>query len=103
MIVNIRGTSGSGKSHIVHGILKQGHPIPQFKDGRKRPMGYVLEPERLFVVGSYETPCGGCDTIMSQDEIYDLIRDWARQGYNVLYEGLFASVEVRRTILLNVY
>jgi hypothetical protein len=41
----------------------------------------------LFVIGPYETPCGGCDAIQPYGLILDLLRKYAAQGH-VLFEGL---------------
>jgi hypothetical protein len=41
----------------------------------------------LFVLGPYETPCGGCDAIKPYGLILDLLRKYAAQGH-VLFEGL---------------
>ena len=100
MIINIRGTSGSGKSTIVREIMKQYPTVCKVKeDGRKRPLSYsCVKPMHrpLMVLGHYETPCGGCDTITSMDKIYALVRHAHEEGYDVLYEGLLLSAEVNR-------
>ncbi len=108
MIINIRGTSGTGKSHLVRQVMvamnKAGDPIiPQHEANRRQPIGYVLirpigAPGRsILVVGHYETPCGGCDTINKMDRIYELVRKGVDRGYDVLFEGLLISAEVNRT------
>lgn len=104
MIINIRGTSGSGKSTIVRSVMSHFETKRAYKmEGRKQPIGYVLEsPEKtkLAVIGHYETACGGCDTISGMDKIFDLVRASAAQGYNVLFEGLLISSDTKRTIAL---
>lgn len=121
MIVNIRGTSGSGKSTIARQIMRcygLSKEVTQenlatyvdvqleLKEGRKRPLGYVSEfpsdRPRLFVVGHYETACGGCDTIAEKqfDNVYALVRAFSDAGYDVLYEGLLISAESARAIQL---
>lgn len=107
MIINIRGTSGSGKSHIVRAIMDQctGRE-PDFVEGRRRPLFYTMwqptapRPEVLAVIGHYETPCGGCDTIPSLDRIYEVIRKQVDNGFDVIYEGLLLSAEVNRAVAL---
>ena len=99
MIIQLRGTSGSGKSTIVRKVMGHYPTTPYYKQDRKQPIGYlgVREDGRsLWVVGHYETACGGCDTIASLDEVYDEIRKADTKGYNVLYEGIMASGEYRR-------
>lgn len=105
-ILHLRGTSGSGKSTIIRALMDaypSKHPI--FEEGRKQPIGYrLMTPDGsmkdLFVVGHYETPCGGCDTIPSLDKIYELVRDFSASG-NVVFEGLLIGPEQRRSTELH--
>lgn len=110
MIVNIRGGSGSGKSTVVREIMEH-YPmrVPRFVEGRKRPLWYDLyddadaDPDErpdLRVLGHYEAPCGGCDTISKNpsdpDEkamafIHRLVREADDEGINVLYEGVILT------------
>lgn len=98
-IVNIRGTSGSGKSTLVHRMLKDfSHSELYGKfDGWKnsRVISHVIETPlvRTFVIGRYETQCGGCDSLSYKgafEDIEALIRKFALEG-NVLFEGLTVS------------
>lgn len=105
MIINVRGTSGSGKSTLVREIMGLYEAkAPQFVSGRKRPLGYILSDSSmklpLAVVGHYETPCGGCDTIPQMERIFELVRWSHNQGYNVLFEGLLISADSKRTLEL---
>lgn len=105
VIINIRGTSGSGKSTLVRNIcdLYDGK-IAYRVEGRKQPIGYVYHKaghKSLAVVGHYETDCGGCDTISGMDRIYDLVRQSADAGHDVIFEGLLISAEVNRTAQLH--
>lgn len=92
MIVNVRGTSGSGKTELVRRVMSA-YTTLEHIGPVKKPDGYVLtmsgRPD-LYVVGSYQNVCGGCDGIKTQDEICDRVRRWAPQG-NVLLEGLLMS------------
>ena len=108
MIINIRGTSGSGKSTIVRNIMERyDNKIAYKEDGRKQPIGYVLDHPHvglvstLAIVGHYETDCGGCDTISGMDRIYDLVRQSHKGGHHVIFEGLLISAEVNRTAQLH--
>lgn len=109
-IINIRGTSGSGKSTVARDImaLYTGGRRKFFSPERKQPLGYTLNRgtvsktgRGLAVVGHYETPCGGCDTITSMDRIFDLVRISHTAGYDVLFEGLLISAEVNRMAQLH--
>lgn len=93
MILNIRGTSGSGKTTLIRKFFElcDSKETIQPADSKK-PKGYKCsyKGETVFVVGSYENVCGGCDTVSTQDEIQQLIEDYAFDGH-VLFEGLFIS------------
>lgn len=108
MIINIRGTGGAGKSHLVRSIMAlYDSKEPSFQAGRKQPISYLLrrsdQENRLFVPGHYETPTGGCDTISKPDDVYDLVTDAAVKGYDILYEGIMIGDDVTRCIELNRY
>jgi len=91
MIVNPRGTFGSGKSTIVRRVMdRYDERRPVHIEGRKQPIGYrCVRPDGhdLWVVGHYETACGGGDTIPKIDLIYNHIWHAAQIGYDVIYEG----------------
>ena len=105
MIINVRGTSGSGKSTLVRRVMERfNYKKPVKVDGRKQPYYYELtmlpfDPRPLFVLGHYETACGGVDTLKSMDEIDALVRKLQPLG-NVLYEGLLISSEYQRVTKL---
>lgn len=90
MFVQIRGSSGSGKTYLVRNFMNWNHGFEPVKDGRKT-WGYTNEELNVHVVGSYESACGGTDTIKTQDEICNEIRKWTKDGYNVIAEGLIMS------------
>lgn len=99
MIVQIQGTSGSGKSTLVRDLMKwctkQGyHVVPRDHNARGRPQNYLAMPQAgrkgIFIVGSYETPCGGCDQVGSSAEVLRRVRRWAKT-HHVVFEGLLLS------------
>lgn len=100
-IINIRGTSGSGKSHLIREVMKLYPMKSAYKiEGRKQPIGYLLsrpDGRRLNVIGHYETACGGCDTITKMDDIFNYVRMGAAAGNDVIFEGLLISADVNRT------
>lgn len=104
MIINIRGTSGSGKSTLVRAVMsyyREKEPI--FIEKRKQPIRYVLKnPNRtpLEVLGHYETACGGCDTIKTMDQIFDMALAANARGNHVLFEGLLICSDVKRTMAM---
>ena len=93
-VINIRGTSGSGKSTLIRQYLAaHGNGVKVTVPNGKKSLtiGYATEDRPpTFVVGRYETDCGGCDTIKTQDEICHRVRKFARSGH-VLFEGLLVS------------
>lgn len=107
MIIQVRGTSGSGKSTIVRNILTLFQEMdavkPVMRPGRKRPIAYRCKhpsgsPD-VAIIGHYETKCGGCDTIsipgQSYPMIFELIKRNAAEGRNVLFEGLLISGDAK--------
>jgi hypothetical protein len=117
IIVNPRGTSGSGKTELVRRILAHygwqpgagsggaGGPEPIYREGQSRPLGYPLEHPLggppLAVVGHYEVTSGGCDTFRAIDgglpEITRRAAEFAATGHDVLVEGQLLSSEYQRS------
>lgn len=108
MIINVRGTGGSGKSTIIRRVMQ--HYVkkePVRIEDRKQPYGYTLEWDStalrkpLYVVGHYETPCGGGDTITNVSAVFESVRERATEGYDVLFEGIISQDDTTRTIELH--
>jgi len=123
--INIRGTSGSGKSHIVKSLIdkpwldEHGYPlytvevVPDPEANRTpRDLMYILRPtsdtialRQTAILGSYRTDCGGCDTWSSAgalDKIYGMVeRQVTEYGRNVIFEGLIVCSDSRRSNDLN--
>lgn len=115
MLINIRGTSGSGKSTIVREVMKRYDAVKKIQQEeiypsvlpggevakpRKQPLAYLctrLDERPLAVLGHYETACGGCDTLPTYDMIFDLVRRFDAQGFDVLFEGLLMSGDLKFT------
>lgn len=102
-IINIRGTYGAGKTTLVRFVMdayinKQAHYMP----GRKQPIYYTLDHpnggNQLAVVGSYETVCGGCDTIPETKLIFETVEYLSNEGYDVLYESVIITGNVGYTV-----
>lgn len=98
MILNIRGTSGSGKSYLVRGLMEHFGPASEITNEGGKVVGYQLAQD-IRVVGRYETACGGCDTISkvydgqggnSMDQVERIVRQWAAAGH-VIFEGLIVT------------
>ena len=119
MIINPRGTSGSGKTELVRRLLAQygwqrgarfegAGPKPIHRAGRCRPLGYrlghPLGGRPLAVLGHYEVTSGGCDTNRAADggleESMRGAADYAATGHDVLIEGQRLSSEHERSAAL---
>lgn len=119
MIVNVRGTSGSGKTHLIKRLMaaydkcEPLFPEPTVDslfgpthDPRRqlRPRGYrcVTGARDCRVLGPYDQIKCGCDVLMSnynetRDSIAATIRALDSAGLDVLYEGLLIS-DVERVV-----
>ena len=111
LIINPRGTSGSGKTELVRRILAEygwrrrgtlDGVQPIFWPRRKAPFAYRLQHplhgRPLVVLGHYEVTSGGCDTIRVKDgglaEAARIADEFAASGHDVLLEGLRLSSDV---------
>lgn len=98
MIINIRGTHGSGKSTAVRDLMQQYITAPiKAAPTDKRPIAYqltgALDQVPVFIIGPYETACGGCDAIQPYDRIWPLVEKYAKKGH-VVFEGALVSSSV---------
>lgn len=106
MIVSLRGTNASGKTHLVRSIMAR---FPKKEEvrltGRRKPVGYRLHGigAPLFIPGHYEPTgqVGGTDTLMDTEEIYRLIWEAYDTGYNVIFEGRNTSQGLKLTTLFS--
>lgn len=99
MIINIRGTSGSGKSTAVRKVMEFAPIIePEYIEGRKTPYFYRLRWPGcvISVPGSYISQCGGSDTIKTYDQLFEIVRSEHEQGHHVLFEGLLVAHDKKR-------
>jgi len=93
IICSIRGTSGSGKSTIAFTILNN-FPHEKVLDSAGKVLGYKVDANLnhpIYLVGKYETKCGGCDAINEQQTAADRAVGFWKEGGHVLMEGLLAS------------
>ena len=114
VIINPRGTSGSGKTELVRRIItdygwgRGGRVEPVHRGGRERPIAYRLRHplggRPLVLLGHYEATSGGCDTIRATDggldEAFRLASNYAARSHDVLLEGLLLSGEHQRSTAL---
>ena len=91
IVFNPRGTSGSGKTHLVKSLISHfGIKTRFLKPGTKRTNGYVLRND-TYVMGSYEITCGGADTIKTQDEVCQRVLKASKKYSHVIFEGVLVS------------
>jgi len=101
MIINLRGTSGSGKTTAVRRLIDS-FLSTKLYDNSKRLIGHKVQMSAghfVYVVGPYKTSCSGCDRMNSQDQICEIIRDFAKHG-DVIFEGYRTSGSVKRYVHL---
>jgi len=106
VIFNIRGTSGSGKTHLVRQFVEHYGGTEITADGRL--WGYRMFGDRLRVLGRYDRAIkgGGVDNITSalmkryaagggtgnsMDAVETQVRKWASAGRHVIFEGLIVT------------
>lgn len=109
--LQICGTSGSGKTTLVRGLFNQMCPQPiMWLDGNGKDKPYAIRNTKakkvavyegehcdqfFLILGSYETTCGGCDTIPSVKivaRLLDTINTIPRFNDHVcIFEGLMLS------------
>ncbi len=101
MIIQVRGTSGSGKSTVVRRFMETAEWESVFLKGRKKALYYrsLNIPCGVVVLGHYESPCGGGDTIGSARAIAELIETVRKDDSNrvIVVEGLLLSEDVKWT------
>ena len=104
-IINIRGTSGSGKTYLVREVMARAtvacdnmvpilvtgeHPVR----GSEIVVGYDYPRAGLTIVGNYGANCGGCDKFSwkgAADWVQQKVAEIAYSGRNVIFEGLMVS------------
>jgi cytidylate kinase len=96
LIINIRGTNGSGKTTVVKSFLKN-YPTREIYGalGPKRPVAYevTIKAKRpLYVIGPYVSSTGGLDALpyKIQETIDTLLTKYEKLG-NLLFEGVVVS------------
>lgn len=105
LVIQVRGTSGSGKTWVMQQVMERlGNWAPRYVPRRKRPLWYRLIQDypAVVVLGGYDTACGGCDSVGSAAAVYDLIQKvQVEEVPNViLAEGLLLSEDAKWTAQL---
>ena len=102
MIIQVRGTSGSGKTWVMKSLLERLKPFKGvLVEGRKKPLFYVNSTS-VAILGHYEAACGGCDNIGSAAAVAELIQNLREGVYPekagvIICEGLLLSEDSKWT------
>lgn len=94
VVVKIGGCNGSGKTSVVRALFEAYDLEPQYDFGSKKISAYVAPlatGPQLVVLGSYKNVCGGMDTISDKDVRLALVKQYAKPGNVVIYEGLITG------------
>lgn len=110
MILNIRGTNGSGKTTVTRSFFpdKENMSLPVVlaeqeihSPTKKDPDRMVTKavvgtlcPHDVMVIGSYRNNCGGCDEFSwkgAHDALCEAVLKAAREHEHVIFEGITVS------------
>lgn len=99
MLLNIRGTHGSGKTYISHKLMDTFETAavvePEYVRGKhfvKTNCHIIGKNADLFIVGRYKS---GMDGIFPQEIVEDMIKYWAPKGH-VIWENIVVSANIGR-------
>jgi adenylate kinase family enzyme len=110
MIINIRGTSGSGKTYVVRELMQHirvqtGCDWIELINEKGKVITHVtyFDWQPIHVLGNYSgSLCGGCDTISSHNMLSSLVRHFSQFGH-VIFEGMTISRSYARFAALDDY
>jgi predicted kinase len=115
MLLNIRGTNGSGKTTIANSLMLDERPEPVLMATQEVPAPTKRDPDRMrtrevwgtpckyngIILGTYRKSCGGCDEFSwkgSHDGMVQAIM-WGMRHYNhVIFEGLTVTSSYQRYV-----
>ncbi len=103
-VFDLRGTHGSGKSYVVHTLLRRygNRPLLGQENGKGRPevLGHYMPRLGLAAVGPYTKVCGGCDAVRTQDEVCGRVRSFSQEYGKVILEGILVAHTYSRYLAL---
>ncbi len=102
VLLKIGGTSGSGKSTIVHRLLETHKSVGLGKTKRGAIDDYHFPELNLVVLGKYDNQCGGCDGLQIE-VILERLKRYADSGKSVLMEGLLIGGYGRLGATMDLY
>jgi hypothetical protein len=96
-VIKLGGCNGSGKTSVAKAVMDLAEVMPfRWTGNRKSPNFYdgQWQGRPVVVLGSYESACGGMDTISDKDERVAMIK-WAIENIDdngiVFFEGLMTG------------
>lgn len=96
-VIKLGGCNGSGKTSVAKAVMSLTDAVPAtWKGTRKSPNHYVgnFQGHEVLILGSYESVCGGMDTISDKEERFKMV-EWAHKviapGGIVFFEGLMTG------------
>lgn len=104
LVIQVRGTSGSGKSTVIRQVVDEIEPLEEweanFITDRKQPLYYrnALNDRGIYLLGHYESQCGGCDNVGSAAKVFKLIKSVQEHSDSrgtILCEGLLLSEDTK--------
>lgn len=87
ILINIRGTNGSGKTYTTRKIVDQFPIVNRFKTEEGIT---VYDHGNFYLIGSYDNDCGGLDTVRDFYQVAPLAIELLKTK-SVLMEGLLWS------------
>lgn len=99
MLINVRGTSGTGKSWVMYQLMERYNAEPitdETLPSRSKTSGYTMADGNVAIIGRYESACGGCDTIKSPALVVERLEQFYREFPIVIFEGLVVSHTFQR-------
>lgn len=96
-VVKLGGCNGSGKTSVARALMKHvscdGMTQGTFSGAAKSPNFYRVRYSgaEIYVLGSYESVCGGMDTISDKEQRLALLRAMCKPNRVIFYEGLITG------------
>lgn len=93
LLVNIRGTNGSGKSTIPMSMLSDPHLylLTWYNNGKVRPFATVFPSFGFVALGTYKNKTGGLDTYKNNEDTRKALELVWRLPYHIIAEGVISS------------
>lgn len=95
MIIVIRGTNGSGKSHCVREVLSKKIDLMRTLAHESQLIQLPKVKRPVLVIGPYTDgrSMGGADCIRRPSEIYDLVERAIEREWHVIVEGVVLATK----------